>query len=144
MKSAAPIAFDYRPSRTLAAALAGVALVAAAAPWASAAPTALRIALSFLAVAVAVAAARAYLAPRFRRIAHGAAGWRLVDAGGREQAALLVAHRRLGAAVMLDFRIGVRARFRVLLLPDNLDHETRRRLLLVLARGEDVAVDGPA
>lgn len=142
MKSAAPIAFDYRPSRALAAALAGIALAAAAAPWASAAPTALRIALSLLAIAVAVAVARVYLAPRIRRIAHGAAGWQLVDTGGREQAALLVAHRRLGSVVALDFRIGVRERFRILLLPDNLDRETRRRLLLVLARGEDVAVDG--
>jgi len=143
MKSAATIAFDYRPSWTVAAALGIVALAAAAAPWASAASTGLRVALSLLALGGATVAARAFLVPRFHRIACGASGWQLADAAGREHPARLAWHRVLGVAVALDFQVGPRERFRALLLPDNLDRETRRRLVLLLARGEAVT-DGVA
>lgn len=144
MKSAAPIAFDYRPSRVLVGALVVVALAAAVAPWSSAASGAARLALSVVAIGVALTALHAYLTPDCRRIAHGAAGWQVVDGAGRERAAQLVAHRRLGSLVVLDLRVGPRRRLHIVLLPDNLDRETHRRLVLVLARGEDAAVDGVA
>ena len=48
--------------------------------------------------------------------------------------ALLETHARLGALLALVFRHGPRARFHVVLAPDNLDAATRRQLLLLLAR----------
>lgn len=136
MKSAPPIAFDYRPSRTVIAATVAIALVAAVAPWLSALPAAACSALSALALLLAIAALVRFARPGFVRIAHGAAGWTLLDHAWREHPALLVGHRHLGAMLVLDWRHDRRARFRALLVPDNLDAQTRRRLVLLLARGQ--------
>ncbi|MBA8885283.1 hypothetical protein [Dokdonella fugitiva] len=136
MRSAPSIVFDYRPSPAVATATVVVALAAGLAPWASAAPLALRIALSALALGGAAIALHRYRAPAFRRIVCGASGWRLVDRDGREHAAVLHAHRRLGSLLALDWRCAPRSHFRVLVTPDNLDADTRRRLVLLLARDE--------
>jgi len=136
MRSAPSIAFDCRPSPGVVAATLVVALAAGLAPWSSGAPLALRMVLSLCAFAGTAAALRRYCAPPFRRIVRRASGWRLVDRDGREHAAILRAHRRLGAWLALDWRCTPRARFRVLVTPDNLDADTRRRLVLLLARGE--------
>ena len=136
MKSAPPIAFDYRPSRAVIAATGAVGFVAALAPWWSAAPLGLRIALSLGALGIAVVALHRYRSPPFHRIVRRASGWRLVDRDGSERVATLSAHRRFGAWLALDWRCAPRARFRVLVTPDNLDADTRRRLVLLLARGE--------
>ena len=48
----------------------------------------------------------------------------------------LVAHVRLGSWVVLDFRGTGRRRFRAVLGPDNIDADTRRRLILLLSRAE--------
>lgn len=136
MKSAPSIAFDYRPSAGVAAATLAVALLAALAPWSSGAPFALRIALSLAAVVGAAFALRRHRNPPFRRVVHRASGWHLVDREGCEHAATLRAHRSLGALLVLDWRYATRTHFRVLIAPDNLDADTRRRLVLLLARGE--------
>ena len=138
MKSAPTIAFDCRPSRRIGLAAALMAVAAVLAVCASALPPAARGALALAAIGLAARALHAHLHPPFQRIAWRAAGWRLIDAAGQEQAALLLGHARIGGLLALDFRHGARARFRPLLLPDNLDAETRRRLILTLARGEVV------
>jgi toxin CptA len=143
MRSAPAIAFDVRPSRWLAAATALAGACAAVAPWLSAAPAFARVLLSLCALALAGDALRRLARPPFQRVIHGAAGWSVVDAQGREQAAILVGHARLGSLLVLDLRTGPRRRWRAWLPPDALDAEARRRLLLQLARGEP-AGDAPA
>lgn len=134
MKSAPSIAFDYAPSRLVFAALCVVAGLAAAAPWFSALPPAVCAALSLFAVVLATIAARSFQAPPFVRIAYRGDGWVLLDRAGIEHAALLRAYRHLGVFVTLDWRHARHARFRVVLAPDNLDAETRRRLVVLLRR----------
>ena len=136
MKSAPPIAFDYRPSRAVIAATAAIVLAAALAPWFSSLPTVACAGLSALVIAMAAGALVRFARPGFVRIAHGAAGWTLLDHGWREHPALLIGHRRLGPMLVLEWRHDRSARFRAVLVPDNLDAETRRRLVLLLARGE--------
>ncbi|HEU4664248.1 MAG TPA: protein YgfX [Dokdonella sp.] len=136
MRSAPSIAFDYRPSAVVAAAAVVLTVAAALSPWPSGAPPWLRLLLSLLALGGGAIGLRRFLRPPFRRIVRRASGWRLVDRDDREQAAVLHAHRQLGALLVLDWRCAPRAHFRVLLAPDNLDADTRRRLVLLLARGE--------
>lgn len=138
MKSAPELAFDYRPSRRVGAAALLICVAAVLAPWATSLPPVLRTALSLAALVVGSLAVRRLMNPRFRRIAWRESGWTLVDAAGGEHAALLESHARLGGLATLGFRFGPRSRFRALLAPDNLDAQTRRRLVLLLARGEIV------
>ena len=74
----------------------------------------------------------------FRRIAYRPSGWLLVSASGEEYEAILETQARIGALLALGFRHGPRERFHALLAPDNLDLETRRRLVLLLSRAEIV------
>lgn len=141
MKSAPAIAFDYRPSRAVAAATLAIVVLAAFAPWASALPPAWRLVVSVAAAASGAFALRRMLRPAFRRVAWRPSGWVLVDRDGREHAALLESHARLGGLLALRYRHGPRARCRLVLAPDNLDADTRRRLVLLLARGD--AVEAP-
>lgn len=137
MKSALAIAFDYRPSRQIAAAAALVSIAAVLAPWFSSLSLPLCAALSLAALALGGAAIRRFLHPPFLRIALRSSGWLLIDASGREHPARLASHARLGAFLSLDFRpASGRRRFRALLAPDNTDADTRRRLVPMLARGE--------
>jgi hypothetical protein len=136
MKSAPPIAFDYRPSRLLVAATVAIAATAAVSPWLSSLPPGACAALSALVVGSASGALARFVRPAFVRISHGAAGWTLLDHERGEHPALLVGHRRLGSMLVLDWRHGQRAHFRAVFMPGNLDAETRRRLVLLLARGE--------
>lgn len=136
MKSASAIAFDHRPSRWLALVAATILCAAIAAPWFSALPFAARIALSVVACAAGAISLRRFLRTPFRRIAYRVSGWTLLDFNDREHAALLRSHARLGAWISLDFQLDRSRRFRAVLGPDNLDAETRRRLVLLLARAE--------
>ncbi|MEP7043642.1 MAG: hypothetical protein ABI843_11305 [Dokdonella sp.] len=136
MKSAPTIAFDYRPSRWIAGAGCGVLALAVLAPSLTALPVIARIGVSLFALVAGACALRRHLLPRFRRIAWRASGWVLVDPAGEEHAALLISQAHLGALLALGFRYGPRARFRMVLAPDNLDAQTRRRLILLLARAE--------
>ena len=136
MRSANAIAFDYRPSRRLAQAVVVGVLAASVAPWFSSLPTGARGLASVAALVAGIVALIRFNRARFRRVALRASGWTLVDATGTEQPADLVAQGRLGPWLVLDFRGPDRHRFRAVLGPDNLDADTRRRLILLLSRAE--------
>lgn len=138
MKSAPAIAFDVQPSRRIGAAAAAIALLATAAPWLTGFPLWGRALCSLAAFAFAALALRGFLRPRFRRVAWRESGWTLVDRDGAEHVAALESHAHLGALLALGFRLGPRRRFRLVLAPDNLDADSRRRLVLLLARVEAV------
>ena len=90
MKSAPAIAFDYRPSRWLVAAVAAVTLAASIAILQSGLPLALRLALLAAAVAYATYSLRRFRRQAPRRLAWHAAGhWRVADADGGEHTAEL-------------------------------------------------------
>jgi len=136
MKSAPTIAFDYRPSRWIAAAAGAVCIAATAAPWLAGVPVGWRIAASVSILVAGCVSVRRFLAIPFRRIACRASGWTLVDRGDADRAAILASHVHLGSWLVLDFKLDRGGRFRAVLGPDNLDAETRRRLILLLSRAE--------
>jgi hypothetical protein len=136
MKSAPTIAFDYAPSRAVVLAGALVCAGAALAPWLSVLPVAACAGVSSAAAGFGAFALHSQWRTPFRRIACRASGWTLVDLADTEHEAILESHAQLGALMVLAFRHGPRARFRAVLGPDNLDAETRRRLVLLLARAE--------
>lgn len=138
MKSALTIAFDFAPSRATGAVALLVCLCATLAPWASALPLALCVTLSLGAGALGLHALWRYWHPPFRRIALRESGWVLLDHADVEQDAVLHSHAHLGVLLTLGFRYGPRAYFRAVLAPDNLDADTRRRLILLLSRAEIV------
>jgi hypothetical protein len=138
MKSAPTIAFDYRPSRWIGAAALLVCAGAALVPWLSGLPLLARAALSLAAIVFGAYALHRFWNPPFRRVAYRAAGWALIDAADEEHAAVLESHAHLGVLLALGLRVGPRARLRAMLAPDNLDADTRRRLVLMLARAEIV------
>jgi hypothetical protein len=133
MKSAPTISFDYRPSRAVA--IVAVIVVAAAlvAPLLSGLPLAIRVGLALLALATGLASLARFLRPRLRGIAHGATGWQLL-ADDTLQAATVVSHARLGAFVAVSWQLERGGRRHAVLAPDNVDAETRRRMVLLLAR----------
>jgi hypothetical protein len=136
MKSAPSIAFDYTPSRIVAGAAFVVAALATVAPFLTDLPNVVALGASVAPPLVVLVAVRRFLHARIRRIARDATGWKLVDAGGTVHPCALVAETRFAHWLALDFRIDGGARFRAIVGPDNLDRDTRRRLLLRLARGE--------
>lgn len=138
MKSAPTIVFDYRPSRWLGIAATLVCACAIIAPWTSALPMPLRAALSLGALGWGARMLHGFLKPPFRRIALRASGWTLINAANEEHAAILESHARVGRLIALALRHGPHARFRAVLTPDNLDADTRRRLVLLLSRAEIV------
>ncbi|WP_257385224.1 protein YgfX [Tahibacter caeni] len=131
MKSAAAIAFELRPSRLLAGALAGIALLAV-----------LAIALSglrrwpWIAAAVGIAVALVLLRtlrrlrrPRWRRAGWNADGvWTLLDGAQIAVGAHLLGWRAFGLSLLLRLHTAAGEAVTLCLLPDNLDRDTRRRL----------------
>lgn len=138
MKSAPAIAFDLEPSHGIGAAALAVVVLAMLAPWLTRLPAGAAVLLSAGVLVLGAAALHRHWHPRFRRVAWRASGWTLVDRGGDEHAAVLESQAHLGALLALGFRCGPRQRFRLLLTPGNLDADTRRRLILLLARAEVV------
>jgi len=136
MKSAPSIAFDFRPSRVIAAAVVAVSLAAALAPWQCRLPTIAEIALSIAVCVVALTSLRNFRNGPVRKIAYRAAGWTMVDAGEIERPVELSAHLRIGSWIALTLRDADRRVFRAWLGPDNLDPDTRRRLIVLLSRAE--------
>lgn len=141
MKSAPAIAFDLRPSRRIGAAAGVVVALATLVPWVTRLSAEVAVVLSLGAFVLGASALWRHMRPPFRRAAWRESGWILLDDDGLEHAAELESHARLGTLLALGFRHGPRARFRFLLAPDNLDADTRRRLILLLARGSDAAAD---
>lgn len=133
MKSAPAIAFDYAPSRRLAAIAALVAVLAVVGVLTSGLAPSLQAILIVFAPIYAVVGLRRFLMPPFVRIARDASGWQLVGRAGDGVAATLRRHVRLGPLLVLEFARAPRQRFLCVLTPDAVDAELRRRLLLVLA-----------
>lgn len=141
MKSAPTINLDYVPSRQVAAATGAVAILALIAVAMCALPWWLRLLIGMVVAGIAAIGIRRQMRPAWRHIAYGASGWRLLGNDGAEYPAQLHHHAILGKVLTLDFRLdaGDRAagtRFRPLFAGDNIDAETRRRLLLLIGRAE--------
>lgn len=137
MKSVPAIAFDYRPSRWLLLALAvitALALVAIALcgldPW-------IKLALAVLTLAYALYSSKRFLYPPFIHLMwHSSGHWRLRDIAEREQVGELRDAVVLGALIVLMLRVDPKRTCSFVLLLDNVDEETRRRLRVRLARAD--------
>ena len=133
MKSAPGIAFDYRPSRRIAAIAGVIALLALFAVLKSGLDLSITVFLVVVVPVYAMFALHRFLEPPFVRVARDATGWQLYSRDGDSIAATLRGHVRLGALLVLDFSLPGRRRFHCVLASDAIDDELRRRLLLVLA-----------
>ena len=133
MTSAPTISFDYTPSRLLMAAVLAMLALAVMAALLAGLPLALRIGLAAAALAYAGISLRACMYPRWCAVGWRSDGsWLLRDRKGQEHAAELVTARVLGVLIVLTLR-AVNSRTAALVLtPDNLDCERRRRLRMRL------------
>jgi toxin CptA len=138
MKSAPAIAFDYVPSRWLAAAIAVMALLALFAVAFAGVGTWLKLALCCAVVAYAAHALWRHLGASTRRAAwHEAGHWRIALASGEERVAELRHAVVRGGWLVLTLRAGNGERVALILGPDNSDVDVRRRLRVRLARARD-------
>jgi toxin CptA len=143
MKSAPAITFDYSPSRWLVVALAGVALLAVLATAASAIETWMKLLLGVAVCIYAADAMRRLLHPVVRRCAWYEGGhWRVRDAAGQDHAASLLSASVRGNLIVLRLRSELQRSTALLLVSDNCDADTRRRLRVRLARAD--AIDAGA
>jgi toxin CptA len=140
MKSAAAIGFDYRPSPGFAACGVAVWLLALLAIAVCGLPAWSKVAVAIVASVYAVWALRDFLRPPCRHLLWHAAGhWRANDAGGEEHIAELRHASVVGGLIVLSFRASPFGKISIVLLPDNCDSETRRRLRVRLARAREDA-----
>ncbi|HSM99872.1 MAG TPA: protein YgfX [Rudaea sp.] len=140
MKSATAIAFDYRPSCWLVAAIALMAVLAVAAIALSGIPSWIRIFGAIAAVACAGFSLGRYLRPLVRRAAWQQGGhWHVADAGGREFTAELIRGVARGAWIVLNLRRSDGRHLALILGPGNCTADTRRQLRVRLARIESAA-----
>ncbi len=130
MRSVPAIAFDYRPSRLLIAALASMLVLALISINVTGLDWTWKVGLSAIALGACVRSLHHWTHPRWTRIAFGEAGWVLADRAGNEAAAVLARYAKLGAMQVLTLRAESRA-FHAVILPDNLDGDARRRLALI-------------
>jgi len=144
MKSAPAITFDYSPSRRLVVALTGVTLLAVLAMAASGIETWMKLLLGAVACSYATAAMRKLLHPVVRRCAWQESGhWRVRDAAsGDDHAASLLGASVLGDLIVLRLRSALQRSTTLILMPDNSDPDTRRRLRVRLARAEATGAGG--
>jgi toxin CptA len=139
MKSVPAIAFDYAPSRWLLAALIGVATVAVLAIAASGIRLWLQLLLAAAACLYAWHSCRSLLRPAIRRCAWYESGhWRVRDMAGQDHAVSLRQASVRGSLIVLRFHSPLRRGTTLVLLPDNCDADTRRRLRVRLARADSV------
>ena len=136
MKSAPAIAFEYRPSRWLLASLLCIALLATVAIAASALAWSVKLILAAAVCAYAIHSARRHLHPAVRRCAWYENGhWRVRDPTGEDHAATLLRASVRGVLIVLVLRSALQRSTSLILLPDNCDADTRRRLRVRLSRG---------
>ncbi|GAP67308.1 hypothetical protein MBSD_n2629 [Mizugakiibacter sediminis] len=139
MKSAPTIGFEYRPSRALIAALWAVAALAVLAIASSGLPGWLRFALAVAAVAYAIRDVARLRRPPLRALRlRGDGAVELALADGRDAAGTLRGARVLGPLIVLRLAWGAGSRAALVLLPDNLDADTRRRLRVRLGAGQGI------
>jgi toxin CptA len=138
MKSAPAIAFDYVPSRWLAAATAAIALLALAAVAFAGVATWVKLALGCAVIGYAAHSLRRHFEASTRRVAwHEAGHWRIALADGEGRAVELRHAVARGGWLVLTFRTGDGERVALILGPDNSDADVRRRLRVRLARARD-------
>ena len=143
MKSAPSIAFDYRPCRGLAVAIVVLTLSAVLAIFLSSIPLIAQLLLALLISAYACLTLYRHLRPKFVRVGRGEGGWLLVDSEGTELPVELIDHVRRGFLLVLSFRQEGVGKHHLVLTPDNSDTELRRRLMLILAAGNDQSGAAP-
>ncbi|UXI66687.1 protein YgfX [Tahibacter amnicola] len=137
MKSATALAFDYAGSDAVRYAGLGVCLLAIASLWLCAMPAPAAAIASILVVLVAW---RHWSQPRGApvRIAWREDGsWAWMAEQGLILDADLLDWRRLGMCLLLRLRLATGRVATVILTPDNLDRESRRRLLVRLSGGTE-------
>lgn len=140
MKSATAVAFDYRPSRWLLAAVVLMCALALAGIGWSGAPQWIKLLSAILATVCAGFALGRFLRPLVRRAVWQQAGhWRVTDADGREFAAELTRGVARGAWIILGLRCSDGKDLALILGPDNCTADTRRLLRVRLARIERTA-----
>jgi toxin CptA len=133
MRSVPAIAFDYRPSRLLAAALVVMTALAVAAIAFCRLAAELKFSLTAIALICSFAALRGLLSPKWTHISWSDAGWVLSDRSGTECPATVVGLTQLRSMLVLRLCAGQHP-FNCLLLPDNSDSQLRRRLVLLMHR----------
>ena len=137
MKSAAAIAFDYRPSRWLLSAVSLLCVLALVALSLCALNVVLGVVLGAAACAYSALELRRTLLSPARRLAwHTAGHWRIAQAGGHAQVAELQHAVVRGEWIVLRLQRSDGARCAFVLAPDNTDADTRRRLRVRLARAQ--------
>jgi len=137
MRSVPAIAFDYRPSRWLFAALVLAATLALLAVAMSGLALQMKLAIALAAVTYASWALRRFVLAPFDRVTWHAAGhWRLRGADEEERGGELVTATTLGAFIVLRLRVGPKRVVSLPLLFDNCERETRRVLRVRLSRGD--------
>ena len=150
MKTAPAVAFDYRPSRVLAAATFAVSLLAMWAVAISGVPQWLRLALALLVAVSGAASLARLLRPRIRSLLWRADGTVELVLRNRthEKAGDVLGELRgarvMGPLIVLVLRWPPRRRAAMWLLPDNLDSDTRRRLRMRLGSGDMRTLSGNA
>jgi len=138
MKSAPAIAFDYRPSRWLAAAVACATLLAFTAVVLSGMPWWAKIVTAIVAGIYVVHSLWQFWHLSARRVAwHEAGHWRIVGPDGVEHVADLEHAVVRGAWIVLRLRCNGKGRLALVLGPDNCDADTHRRLRVRLTRVND-------
>jgi len=136
MKSAPAIAFDFTPSRWIAATIGLLALAGLAALAFSGVPLWATLLVAAIGCVYAGYEMRRFLRNPVRRAAWYEAGhWRLADADGFDYVADLQQGIVRGAWIVLRLRRSDGERVAIILGPDNSDADTRRRLRVRLARG---------
>jgi toxin CptA len=138
MRSAPAIGFDVRPSRLLVAGVLVVAVLAVAATWLSGGPWELRVVITGGAVAYVSLTRSRLLQPELAAVLwHGDGSWTQRLADGRETEATQRSARVLGPLIALRLAWLPHGRTALVLLPDNLDADTRRRLRMRLSAVAD-------
>ncbi len=137
MKSVPAIAFDYRPSRWLAAGIVVVVLLALLAIAFCGLDIWARLGLATATAGYAAWSLRRFVRAPFDRVTwHSAGHWRLRDGAGQEHVAEFVRATVLGVLIVLILRIGPKRTIALPLLPDNCDTEIQRRLRVRLLRAQ--------
>ena len=139
MKSAPAIAFDYVPSRWLAAAIVAAAVLALVSVALTGVSAWLKLAIGCAVVGYAAHSLWRHLGASMRRVAwHEAGHWKSAHASGEERVAELQNAVVRGGWLVLTLRSGNGERVALILGPDNSDADVRRRLRVRLARARDV------
>jgi toxin CptA len=135
MKSVPALRFEYQPSRIITFAIILFSACAMLAITACGLPSWAKVVLEIAASIYAALSLKDFLRPSFRYVHWHAAGhWRLRDADDREHIAELHSAVIVGGVISLSLRSKATGMRTVLLLSDNCDAETRRRLRVRLAR----------